>query len=354
MNKMTTPQLHVVTGGLGYSGRFIVQRLLAAGHRVRTLTNSPHKPNPFGQQLEIHPFHFDDPPSLVKSLRGVRVLYNTYWVRFNYKTSAKTPINNFTQRLSIMPLSPSPGTPGEGWGEGLEPMSSTTERPNAFTHSAAVRNTLTLFSAAKSAGVQRIIHVSITNPSEDSPLEYFRGKAHLERALKSLGLSYAILRPAVLFGHDDILINNIAWILRHFPLFPIPGDGSYRLQPIYVEDLADLAVAQGRSTDNTTLNAIGPETFTYRALIETLGQILHRPRPILPVPPTLAYATARLAGLFLHDVIITREEIAGLMSNLLATDSPPTAPTRLTTWAKQHANTLGLHYANELSRRTPA
>ena len=299
-------ELHIVTGAFGYSGKYIATRLLQAGHRVRTLTNSPDRANPFEGKVEAHPFHFDEPAKLVESLRGATVLYNTYWVRFNHAH---------------------------------------------FRHSVAVENTLKLFDAAKWAGVQRIVHVSIANPSEDSPLEYFRGKARLERALRESGLSHAILRPTVLFGPEDILINNIAWALRHFPLFAVFGDGQYRLQPIFVDDLAHLAVDQPRHRTGQIIDAIGPETFTYRGLVREIGRIIGRPRRIVSVPPTLGYWAGWLIGRWLGDVLITREEIRGLMQDLLCTLSPPAGQTKLTDWARDHAADLGRHYASELARR---
>jgi NADH dehydrogenase len=149
-----------------------------------------------------------------------------------------------------------------------------------FSHADAVQNTLTLFRAAQAAGVSRIVHVSITNPDAHSPLAYFSGKARLEQALIESGLSYAILRPTVLFGKEDILINNIAWVLRHLPVFGVFGDGAYRLQPIYVDDFARLAVELGAWADNTIIDAIGPETFTYRELVQTLGLIIGA-RPVI-------------------------------------------------------------------------
>lgn len=303
---MSGEQIHAVTGALGYSGKYIAQRLLAKGHRVRALTNSAHRENPFGDQIEIHPFHFDQPDKLAESLKGVSVLYNTYWIRFNYRT---------------------------------------------FGHDVAVRNTRTLFDSAKRAGVERVVHVSITNPSEQSPLEYFRGKAVLERALRKSGISYAILRPAVLFGKEDILINNIAWMLRTFPVFGVFGDGRYRLQPIYVDDLAALAVEQGRSRTDTIVDAIGPETFTYRALVQAVGEAIGKRRPMVSIPPTLGYLAARVVGKVVGDVVVTREEIEGLMAGLLCVDAPPGGTTRLTAWAKGHADTLGVRYASELARR---
>ncbi len=303
---METKEIHVVTGAFGYSGKYIARRLLAAGHEVRTLTNSLQKPNPFGEQIRPFPFHFNQPDKLTESLRGVNVLYNTYWVRFNHKT---------------------------------------------FAHETAVSNTLTLFNAAKEAGVKRIVHVSITNPSLESHLEYFSGKAQLEAALQNLGVSYAILRPTVLFGKEDILINNIAWMLRKFPLFGVFGNGRYRLQPIYVDDLAQLAVEQGQQWENVIIDAIGPETFTYRELVETIGKIVGRERPILSIPPWLGYAVGWFVGRFVNDVVVTRPEIEGLMADLLYVDSPPAGPTRLTDWAREHATELGRRYASELGRR---
>jgi len=298
--------LHVVTGAFGYSGQYIARRLLARGLTVRTLTNSPDRENPFGSQVAAEPYHFDDPSRLAESLRGAAVLYNTYWVRFNHAD---------------------------------------------FSHARAVDNTLALFAAARQAGVGRVVHVSITNAAEDSPLEYFRGKARLERALIESGLSYAILRPTVLFGEEDILINNIAWMLRHLPVFGVFGDGRYRLQPIYVDDLARLAEEEGQDQGNAVINAVGPETFTYRELVAGLGRIIGKRRPIVGVPVWLGYGLASGLGKLLRDVVVTREEIAGLMAGLLCVDTPPTGTTRLTQWARQHAGRLGMHYASELARR---
>jgi len=295
-----------VTGAFGYSGKYIAQRLLDNGHDVITLTNSLNRDNPFHNRIRAFPFNFDNPAALTETLRGVDVLVNTYWVRFNHKL---------------------------------------------FTLSDAVRNTLILFDSARKAGVKRVVHISITNPSGKSPLEYFRGKAELEEALTGSGLSYAILRPAVLFGREGILINNIAWALRHLPVFGVFGDGLYRIQPIHVDDLASLAAEQAASEENAIINAIGPETFTYRQLVETIGESIGKRRPVVSVHPSLAYLTGRILGFLMNDVMITRDEIQGLMANLLWVSSPPTGTTRLTEWIKENADSLGRRYASELARR---
>ena len=297
---------YVVTGAFGYSGKYIAKRLLDEGQTVRTLTNSTQRANPFGDRIMASPFHFDDPRALAAALNGTSVLINTYWVRFNHRD---------------------------------------------FTHSIAVENTLKLFSAAQEAGVGRVVHVSITNPSEDSALPYFRGKARLERALQESGLRHSILRPAVLFGREDILINNIAWALRRLPVFGVFGRGDYRIQPIYIEDFAALAVSESRQTANRVVDAIGPETFTFRRLVEEVGRIIGKPRPILSVHPAFAHFVASIIGRVVNDVFLTREEIDGLMADLLFTSSQPTGETKLTDWARENAHSLGARYSSELARR---
>jgi len=304
--KMDRQRIHAVTGAFGYSGKYIAKRLLKKGRKVITLTNSLNRKNPFGVSVRAFPFNFDNPDWLCQTLSEVDVLYNTYWVRFNHKR---------------------------------------------FTFAEALRNTITMFDAAKKAGVKRIIHVSITNPSEDSQLEYFSCKANLERILIETGISYAILRPTVLFGKEDILINNISWAIRHLPFFGVFGDGQYRLQPIYVDDLAELAVQYGNSQENVIIDCIGPETFTFKELVQDLSRIIGVNRKIISIPPNLGYFAALILGKLVNDVIITRDEIEGLMKNLLYVDSPPVGKTKLTEWASQNAEMLGRRYTSELSRR---
>ena len=296
-----------ITGAFGYSGRYIAQRCLEAGHDVITLTNSSQRENPFQGRIAALPLRFNEPARLAESLQGVHALINTYWVRFNHRL---------------------------------------------FTHEQAVANSKILFQAAKKAGVRRVVHVSITNPDAGSDLSYFRGKAEVEAALLSLGVSYCILRPAVLFGKEDILVNNIAWALRRFPVYGVFGNGDYKLQPIHVDDLAASAVERAFAVRDEIIDAIGPETFTYRQMVETVARLLGLKRIILGLPPLLAYAGCRLAGFVVRDVIITRDEIRGLIQNRLYVDAPPLGATKLTDWVQQHKATLGRKYTSELRRRT--
>lgn len=297
---------HAITGAFGYSGRYIAQRLLTAGEEVITLTNSPARDAVLQGRIRAFPLCFAEPDRLAEALRGVDVLHNTYWVRFNDRH---------------------------------------------FSHAAAVANTRLLFEAARKAGVRRIVHLSITNPRKGCGLEYFEGKAELEEALAATGIPHSILRPTVLFGREDILINNIAWTLRNFPIFPVFGDGRYRLQPIHVDDLAELAVTEAKASGTRLINAIGPETFSYRGLAEAVAAALGRKARILPVYPWFGYACGRLIGAWKRDRFVTWEEVLGLSGDYLHVDAPPAGKTRLTDWMRENAATLGLHYASELRRR---
>ncbi len=302
---MEQGELNVVTGAFGYTGKYIARRLLQRGRRVLTLTGHPNRVNPFGDGVRTAPYNFERPAELVRSLEGATTLYNTYWVRFPH---------------------------------------------GGMTYEKAVRNSKVLFRAAAEAGVKRIVHVSITNASLDSPLPYFRGKAELEKALAESGLSYAIIRPTVVFGVEDILINNIAWLVRHFPLFAVPGSGQYRVQPIYVEDLAEVAVEAGESAENLRLDVVGPDVFTFDELVRVIAHSLDRHVLLVHVPPVLAFFLARLIGLVMRDVLLTQDELRGLMADLLVSDEPPSGQVHLAEWLADHATLIGTTYASELNR----
>ena len=223
----------VVTGVTGYTGKYIAKRLLAKGERVRSLTNHLDRENPFGGQIEMYPYNFEDKTALTKSLEGATTLYNTYWVRFSH---------------------------------------------GQVTYDLAVRNTKILLEAAKTAGIRKVVHVSIANPDENSPLPYYSGKAALEKAVKDSGMGYAIVRPTVIFGAEDILINNIAWLLRKFPVFAVAGSGDYGIQPIFVEDMADLCVSFAGHQENVIADAVGPEKFSFTGLVRLIKKKDAQPR----------------------------------------------------------------------------
>lgn len=297
----------VITGAFSYTGKYATRLLLSRGYEVRTLTNHPpaELPDSFGERVSIFPYNFDRPDELRRSLEGASTLINTYWVRFPHGES---------------------------------------------TFETAVQNTRTLIKAAKDAGVQRIVHVSIANPSLQSPLGYYRGKAEVEQAVIDSGLSYSILRPTVIFGAEDILINNIAWFVRHLPVFGIPGDGRYAIRPIYVEDMARLLADAVDQRGNSVLDAVGPETFGFEELVRLTAVRVGRSVRLIHLPMSLAYLSTLVTGRVVGDVVLTWEEYKGLMGNLLAPEGPSAGQVRLSQWLEENRDLVGKSYASEVAR----
>ena len=301
-----TTETDLVTGAFSYSGSRIAELLIESGRDVRTLTHHPDREHPLRARVQASPYRFDDPAALVRSLEGIITLYNTYWVRF--------------------------------------------ER-GGTTFADAVANSRALFEAARRAGVARIVHVSIANPSTDSSLPYYSGKALVEQALATAGVSYAIVRPTFLFGGGrDILANNIAWILRRMPLFVVPGDGRYLVQPIHVDDLARICLQAAHGRGGVIVDAAGPDTISFEELVRAIRGALGRRTPILHAPPAAMAALARALGLVVRDVVLTADEIRGLTAGLLVSDQPALGQISFLEWLTEHGPTLGAAYANELDR----
>ena len=308
---LSDTNLDLVTGAFSYSGAHIAERLLESGREVRTLTFHPDRPHPLRDRVHALPYRFDDPIELSHSLKGVTTVYNTYWVRFEHGTA---------------------------------------------TFAGAIANSRALFHAARRAGVRRIVHLSIANPSLDSPLPYYRGKALVEQSLAEVGVGFAIVRPTWIFGGGpEILANNIAWILRHLPLFAIPGDGSYRVQPVHIDDLARLCLQAADAENDMIIDAAGPETLSFVQLVHAVRRATGSHAPILHVRPIAMAAAARALSVLLGDVVLTADEIKGLTAGLLVSHHPPLGQIAFTDWLNEHRDSIGHTYANELHRHfTPA
>jgi len=297
-------QTDVVTGAFSYSGAAIARELLAAGHQVRTLTGHPGRA-PAGGPIEARPLDFTRPERLAADLSGAHTLYCTYWIRFPHRDT---------------------------------------------THELAVANLCLLFDAAARAGIQRIVHLSITHADPASPYPYFRGKGEAEQYLAALGVPYAVLRPAILFGGDGVLLNNIAWLLRRLPVFAIGGRGEYKVRPIHVDDLARLAVSLGGGSGNETVDAVGPDSVTFAGLVDAIRSAVGSRALVVPSPGWLIPPMSAILGAALRDVLLTTEEYQAMAAGLADSSGPATGPTSLTEWIAGHGDGLGRTYANELTR----
>ncbi len=298
--------MDLVTGAFSYSGAQIAERLLDSGRNVRTLTYHPDRPHALRASVDALEYRFDDPVALARSLVGVNTLYNTFWVRFDRGRAS-------------------------------------------FAN--AIESSRMLFFAAKRVGVQRIVHLSVANASLESPLPYFRGKALVEYALAQSGVPYSIVRPTWIFGGErDVLANNIAWILRRIPAFALPGDGSYLVQPVHVQDLARICTDASNAPGDIVIDAAGPETMPFRDLVALVRAAVQTNSPVLRIPPPVMAAAARVLGLLVGDVVLTGDEIRGLMAGLLISHAPPLGHIAFSQWLAEHATSVGRAYANELQR----
>jgi uncharacterized protein YbjT (DUF2867 family) len=294
-----------VTGATSYTGRFIAERLVSAGRTILDLTRDPRVPHPLGEAVSSVLLDFDQSDRLAQALEGVDTLYNTFWIRFE-----RGPI----------------------------------------THAWAIERSQILFGAAQRAGVRRIVHISVINAAHDAPTAYFRAKATAEDALKGSGVSHAIVRPTVTFGPGDILLNNLAWTLRRLPVFGLPGDGRYPIQPVHVEDIAEIAVRLGPLTEHIVQDAAGPDTFSFREFVALVRKAVGSRALVVPTPVAAALVAARLIGLVVHDVVLTRDEVTELQTGLMRSSAPSAGRIRLADWLAANADTLGRRWASELDR----
>ena len=296
---------HAVTGATSYTGRYVAQRLVAADHQVLDLTRAPHLPHALGEAVSNVKLDLDHLDRLTESLRGVDTLFNTLWIRFE-----RGPV----------------------------------------TYAWAIERSRILFGAAKRAGVRRVVHLSVINASRSAPTAYFRAKAVVEEALIGSGLSYAIVRPTVTFGPGDLRVNNLAWTLRHLPAFGIPGDGRYPIQPVHVEDVADAAVRAAAIPDDITLDAGGPDVFSFNDFVALVRQAVGSHALIVHLPAAASLAAARLIGLVVRDVVLTRHEVIELRERLMFSAHPPTGTIHLADWLAANADAVGRRWASELDR----
>jgi nucleoside-diphosphate-sugar epimerase len=294
----------VVTGAFSYTGAGIARALRARGRTVRTLTGHPHRPGA-DPHIEARPYAFENPDELRRSLEGADTLYNTYWVRF---------------------------TRGD----------ETFER--------AIERSAILFRAAESAGIRRVVHISVTHPDQNSSFPYFRGKAMVEQLLAKTCDSWAIIRPTLIFGQGDILMNNVAWLLRRLPIFALAGDAAYRVRPVHVDDVADLSLRCAVNRGTETVDAVGLDTFTFEELVLQIRGAVGSHARLVHVDPRIARLAASMIGLAVRDVLVTDHELGGLMAEKAYSDAPTTGERRFAPWVRDAGPTLGLRYESEMRR----
>jgi uncharacterized protein YbjT (DUF2867 family) len=296
----------LITGASGFIGGAVAERLVDRAE-IRGLTSHPGK-NRFGDRVRSFAYDFNDPRRMTVAFDGVDVFVNSYYVRFNY---------------------------------------------GRLTFADAVERSRALITLAKLAGVGRIVHVSVSNASEASDLPYYSNKGRIERIVAESGIDYTILRPALVVGPGDILVNNIAYFLRRLPVFTIFGDGSYRAQPMTVDAFADIAVeAVDGAHRNATLAVAGPSNWPFVDMVRAIRRAVGSRALVVPAPAWVALGGLRVAGALLRDVVLTSDEVKGLTREYLYSESPLRRGADFAEWLAQPvvSSTLGRRYESELAR----
>jgi NADH dehydrogenase len=146
------------------------------------------------------------------------------------------------------------------------------------------------------------------------------------------------------------LVNNLAWLLRHLPVFAVGGRGAYRVRGIHVEDLARLCVELGARNDTVVVDAVGPQSVTFKQLVDAVRAAVGSHAVVLPVPGPLLTALSNALNLLLRDTLLTHDEYQALAHGLADSDGPATGTIVLTDWIAEQGPTLGRRYANDLER----
>jgi NADH dehydrogenase len=181
-----------------------------------------------------------------------------------------------------------------------------------------------MVTAAKKAGIKRFIHMSALGSSPKAASRYHQTKGKAEEYLRASGLDYTIFRPSIIFGPEDQFINWLCRLIRYSPIIPIIGPGTNKLQPIYVEDVAECFIRAlnkpitiGRSYDLG-----GPAQLTIEGLIDLLLKILNKSRLKIHLPIPLMKLNAGLLERLLPSPPLTRDQLLMLQQDNICDTEP--------------------------------
>ncbi len=246
-------QMVTVFGGGGFIGRYVVQRLLALGARVRIAQRNPRRATflkPLGNLGQTHFVNVDvrDPDSCARAVADSAAVVNL--------------VGAFADMDAVQHL-------GAG----------------------------NIASAAAAAGIDRLVHVSAIGANPDSPAVYGRSKGLGEIAVRDAVPSAVILRPSVVFGREDQFINRFAGMVAMLPVVPLVAGGA-KFQPVFVGDVADAIVAALTRADarGRTFELGGPQTLSMGDIFRWIARATGRRCAFMPVPDGVTAAMARLTG----------------------------------------------------------
>jgi uncharacterized protein YbjT (DUF2867 family) len=252
--------LILVAGGSGFIGGAVVRRLVRAGHHVAVMTAHPRTAAARIDELgaTLVPGDVLDPASLDKALSGAEAVVQAL-------TFPTFPVEKPSKRFTF----------------------------EEFDH----RGTERLAAAAARGGVRRFVFCSGSGAAPDARHVWFRAKWGGEEAVRASGLEHAIIRPSWIYGPEDRALNRFVAFHRRLPFVPVVGSGTQRLQPVYIEDVAE-AFAQAVAPEGPTgtFEIGGPEVVTMDQVLRTMIEVRGRTKPLVHFPEWMP----KLAGFLLQ------------------------------------------------------
>jgi len=244
---MADSQLVTVFGGSGFVGRHTVWALAQAGYRVRVAVRRPELAGflrSYGLVGQIHPVQANirDDGSVRRAIVGANAVVNLIGI-----------------------LAPS----------GKQTFDAVQAQGAARIARIAAEN-----------GINRFVHVSAIGADRNSKSRYARTKAEGEDAALQAIPAAVVLRPSIVFGPEDDFFNRFAQIARLSPVMPLVGGGKTKFQPVYVGDVAKAIVAalEGRANPGAIYELGGPHVYSFRQLLDKIGEFTQRRRPYFPLP----------------------------------------------------------------------
>ena len=283
------PGLVTVFGASGFLGRYVVRSLTARGWRVRAAVRNPHTSHELKVigdvgQVQLMQANVRFPKSVARAVQGADAVINLVGALF--ETGRQT-----FEALHVN----APDIIGD---------------------------------ACAAAGIQNLAHVSAIGVDADSACDYARTKAEGEARLREHVASADILRPSILFGTEDEFFNRFAALTAFSPALPLLGGGKTKLQPAFVEDVANaVAISVTRGSSGRTYELGGPQSYRFKALMKFILETIGKKRLLVPMP----WFAANMMG-FMGELsgalpfvkpFLTRDQVENLKSDNVASDSLP-------------------------------
>ena len=257
-----------VTGGTGFVGRNLVERLLGSRHSVTVVGRREPTEDLFGDEVAFAIGSVHDPASLEQAFSGAEVVFHLVGI------IAETNDNTFETTVA------------EG--------------------------TRNVVDACQKAGVNKLLYLSAMGTSADAPTAYHRTKFAAEQAVISSGIDYVIFRPSVIYGPGDGFVSLLERLIRRSPLTPVIGDGKYRLQPVFIDDVVSIMV-QSLSSPAAVGKIIeigGPEKLEYLEILHIIKRVLGKSRMNFHIPMWVMKPTATCLEKIVKPAPITRDQLA--------------------------------------------